>query len=275
MKLHYGAANNLKNLIKTHLFIICSPHSGTTFLKNALSTSKNTWNLPKEGQHTYGFAGPSSNGLKAQKLWATEKWIDTFSTSQNYDWERIKKAWNFQAFSLNPEATVFVEKSPPFLLIINQLIKEFENARFLFMVRNPYAVVEGIRRRIIQYKLHDNIPAKELLTQASIQVINCLKIQKQNLETWGDHGVFFTYEQMCEEPERVQEKIIKLVPEIDDLVLRQKLRIKDYNEELRNMNEQQIERLTNEDIEQINEVFAPYEYILEYFNYSLLNTLKI
>ena len=64
MSLFYGAKYDLENLIETHLFIICANNSGTTFLRNALATSKHTWNLTREGQHTYGFAGPSSIGLK-------------------------------------------------------------------------------------------------------------------------------------------------------------------------------------------------------------------
>jgi hypothetical protein len=274
MDLYHGAKHNLKDLIKTHLFVICGTNSGTTFLRDALATSKNTWNLKREGQHTFGFAGPSGIGSKAYKLWATEEWKDTFTDPKNYDWEKIKTAWYFQAYSKNSQATVFIEKSPPFLLIVEQLVKEFENARFLFMVRNPYAVVEGVNRTT-WFKVKDYIPQEDFLTFAARQVINCLKFQKQNLENWGDRGVFFTYEQMCEEPEKVQESIKNLVPEIDDLVLQQKLKVKKYDEELRNMNDQQIERLTDKNIDQINEIFSPNEDILKYFNYPLLKKSSI
>ncbi len=269
MDLYYGAQHNLKDLIKTHLFIICCTNSGTTFVKNALATSKNTWNLFREGQHIFGFAGPSGIVLKAYKLWTTEGLIDKFTDTKNYNWEKIKIAWYFQAFSKNPEASVFVEKSPPFLLIVEQLINQFKNPKFLFMVRNPYAVVEGIHRTTWG-KCRNVFTKEEYLSLAATQVINCLKIQKQNLENWGDYGTFFTYEQMCEEPEKVEGLIKDLVPEMEDLVLRQKLKVKTYNEELRNMNAQQIERLTDENIEQINKIFLPDKDILDFFNYTLM-----
>jgi hypothetical protein len=269
MDLYYGAEHNLKDLIKTHLFIICCTNSGTTFLKEALATSENTWNLKREGQHMFGFAGPNGIGLRAYKLWTTEKFKDTFTDPEKYDWEKIKDAWYFQAYSKNPEAQVFVEKSPPFLMIVDQLIKEFKNAKFLFMVRDPYAVVEGMHRTT-WYSCDDLYTEKEYLHLSAVQTINCLKIQKENLGKWGEHGVFFTYEQMCDEPAKVGEMIRELVPELDDLNLRQKLKVKNYHEELRNMNDQQIERLTDEDIEQVNKVFSPYEDILKTFNYSLL-----
>ena len=44
---------NMKSKIKTHLFIISPNNSGSTFLKNALAASEHTWNLKKEGQHTF------------------------------------------------------------------------------------------------------------------------------------------------------------------------------------------------------------------------------
>lgn len=270
MSIYFGAENNLHGLIKTHLFIICANNSGTTFLRDALSTSEKTWNLVREGQHTYGFEGPSSIGLKAHKRWASEDhWINIFTDPTNYDWDKVKRAWYFQAFSKNENAPVFVEKSPPFLLIVDQLIAQFKNAKFLFMVRNPYATVEGVCRK--SPKLwRDSVPKDEVLTLAATHVINCLSFQKKNIELWGNHGLFFTYEQMCAEPEKIENEIKALVPEIDDLILRQRLKVKEYDEELRNMNGQQIERLRTDDRKQINEVFSRNEHILDYFNYSLI-----
>lgn len=271
MSIFYGANFDLPNLIKTHLFVICANNSGTTFLRNALATSRHTWNLVREGQHTFGFAGPSSIGMQAHKRWASENhWIETFANPKNYDWGTIKKAWYFQAFSKDQNACVFIEKSPPFLLIVDQLINNFPNAKFLFMVRNPYAVVEGIRRKSPPQKW-GNVSLEKKITVAADHVINCLKFQKQNLKKWGHHGVFFSYEQMCAEPEKVETQIKNLVPEIDDLVLKQRIKVKEYNEELRNMNDQQIKRLTADDKAQINRVFLREKELLEFFNYSIIN----
>ncbi len=267
---YYGAETDLKKLINTHLFVICANNSGTTFLRNALATSNRTWNLFREGQHTFGFAGPSSIGLKAGKRWASnDYWINIFTDPKNYDWEAIKKTWYFQAWSKSDNARVLIEKSPPFLLIVDQLNAQFRGARFLFMVRNPYAVVEGVRRKSpIRWK--DSIPKDEVLNVASTHVINCLRYQRENVKKWSDQGVLFSYEQMCEKPENVEDMIRGLVPEIDDLVLRQRIPVKQYNEELRNMNDQQIERLSVSDIGEINKVFSQYPDVMEFFNYSIL-----
>lgn len=54
----------------------------------------------------------------------------------------IRAAWYFQAYTLHPAASVFVTKSPPFLLNVSQLAHHFRDAKFL--VRTPYAVCKGI-----------------------------------------------------------------------------------------------------------------------------------
>lgn len=270
MGVFFGAKYNLEELIKTHLFVICATNSGTTFLKSALTTSEKTWNLPREGQQIFGFSGPRAHRLNAHRSWAGKQdWIEELTNAEKYNWDKTKKAWYFQAFGKNKDASVFVEKSPPFVLVVDQLVKNFKNPKFLFVVRNPYAVVEGIRRQSSR-KWVKKFEIDGLLTLIATHVITALSYQKKNIEAWANYGVFFTYEQMCDEPEKVEEVIKSLVPEIDDLVLRQKIKVREYNEELRNMNEQQFERLSEYDIKQINEVFIPYEDVLNYFNYSII-----
>ena len=267
MSVHYGASHDLARLISTHLFIICPNNSGSSFLKTALATSRRTWNLMREGQHTFGFAGPSSIGLRAHKRWASEPhWLQVFTDPGNYDWPAIRRSWYFQAFALDAGARVFVEKSPPFLLIVDQLAEQFRDARFLFMVRDPYAVVEGILRRSPR-KWGKSIPEPDWPALAATHVLNCLTYQRRNIEGADGRGVFFSYEQMCAEPEQVARTIADLVPDIDDLNLRQRLRIKDYDEMLRNMNEQQIARLGPDVRRQINAVFAREPDVLEFFGY--------
>jgi len=270
MSHYYGAEYDLENLIETHLFVICANNSGTTFLRNALATSRRTWNLQREGQHTFGFAGPSSIGLKAHKRWASSKeWISLFTDAAKYDWNVTKRAWYFQAFSRSETAHIFVEKSPPFLLIVDQLAENFKDARFLFMVRNPYAVVEGLLRKSAQSSWYRETASSDLLKIAASHVVNCLKFQRTNIETWSERGVFFTYEQMCETPEQVELQIRQLVPKLGDLNLRQRIKVKDYDEDLRNMNEQQIARLATDDLCRINESFLPHRELIESFGYSL------
>ena len=54
----HGAGRDLRPLISTHLFAITLNHSGSTFIRKALATARNTWNLPREGVRVLGYAGP-------------------------------------------------------------------------------------------------------------------------------------------------------------------------------------------------------------------------
>jgi hypothetical protein len=271
MKHYFGAQYNLKQLIDNHLFIICPNNSGSTFLKNVLATSQQTWNLDKEGQHSVGFAGPNTRSLKAGLVWSTRpEWVQKLTDKDAYDWPKITKAWYFCSFGLNPNATVFITKSPPFLLSIEKLHQNFKQAKFIFMVRNPYAVIEGICRNRGGRDLDSQLES-ELRAIASQQIVNCLAWQKQNLQNYGQDNLFFTYEQMCDQPQQTEQKIKHWLPILSDLTLQQTISVKgQYDEPLRNMNAQQIQRLTQKDIKIINQVLRPHQDLLAEFGYGLL-----
>ena len=278
----YGVDHDLEGLVDTHLFGICPNNSGSTFLMQALATSRATWNLPKEGQGVLGFRGPASGkessvaGLPRTGLfWAyRQQWIDVFTDPRHYDWPRIRKAWYFLAFARDSGASVFYTKSPSHLLIVDQLVRHFRNPKFLFMVRNPYAVCEGICRSFAPRPLPIAPRAGEgvnPLVAAATHVVNCLERQRRNLETHGNRGAFFTYEAMCAAPERVAREIHTLVPAIGDLNLRQRLPAKRrYYEMLTDMNARQIARLDAEQIATLNRVFRAHRDTLDYFGYDLM-----
>jgi hypothetical protein len=265
----YGADHDLESLIRAHLFIISPNNSGSTFLKNVFATSKQTWNLEEEGQHTEGFAGQSTTGTGKHLIWAAKpEWIDMFCNESEDTWSQSRQAWYVHAFSQNPEANVFVTKSPPFLLNVAQLQQYFSNAKFIFMVRNPYAVVEGIYRRRSRQR---PLPGVDMLDAAAAHVMTCFQYQRKNIEAYHEHSTFFTYETLCAEPERIRHAIQALVPELNDVRLDQKVPVKGiYDEMLRNMNEQQIARLSADDLKRVNQIFEPHQDLLDYFGYSLI-----
>ena len=278
----YGAGRDLERVITTHLFGICPNNSGSSFLSTALATCRATWSLPRDGQRMLGFAGPLPRKLvesgwpKPCLIWAAERsWMAVFADPGRYDWPRTRKAWYFQARARSPHAAVFVTKSPPHVLCVDQLARHFRNARFLFMVRNPYAVCEGICRRYRtrlprHYQSQFVARGRSLPEAAATHVVNCFAWQRRNVETHRAHGVFFTYETMCAQPERVAQEIQALVPELDDLNLRQRLRVKDYDAMLTDMNARQIARLDAQDLAAFNRVFRVHRDLLDHFGYALM-----
>ena len=77
---------------------------------------------------------------------------------------------------------------------------------------------------------------------------------------------------MCAEPDRVAHRIRTLVPEMDDLTLRQRLPVKEstYDEILTDMNARQIARLDAAQIAVFNRVFQQHRDVLDYFGYDLI-----
>ncbi|MCY4600504.1 MAG: sulfotransferase [Acidobacteria bacterium] len=264
----YGAQHDVERAVRIHLFGIAPNNSGSTFLKEALATCRATWNLQREGQAMLGYVGPSRY-QKIPLIWSAEPdWVAALTDPGAYDWERNRRVWYFQAFARDPEASVFYTKAPPFLLYVGELARHFPNPKFLFMVRNPYAVCEGICRNLRRSGL---ARGRDLPAAAALHMVNCLARQRRNLEMYGQRGAFFTYEAMCDEPERVEEKIRALVPELDDIRLRQRLLVKGrYHEMLTNMNDRQIARLEAAQITTFNRVFREHRDVFDHFGYELL-----
>ena len=272
---YYGAGRDLEEVVKTHLFGITLNHAGSSFLDKAALTSRAVWGLPGEGQFSLGYRGPRlgrGDLAGAMKIWAARRhWRDALTDPNAYDWSRTRKAWYFVARARDPEASVFFTKSPPHLLVVDQLARHFPNAKFLFLVRNPYAVCEGICRHLERRGcgLHDG----SLPELAARHVVTCLEVQRRNIEVHRDRGIFFSYERMCAEPEGVAADISALVPELDDLQFRQRLRVKGrYHEMLIDMNERQLARLLPRRIAAFNRVFGPYEELLGHFGYQLMGS---
>ena len=282
--LHCGATCDLEQAVRTHLFGICPNNSGSTFLQKALATCRATWNLPLEGQRMRGFVGPvifrplDPGDPPPALFWAADRrWLDRFADPAAYDWRRSRIAWYFQAYARDPAASVFYTKSPPHLVVVDELARHFRNAKFLFMVRNPYAVCEGILRRSHLHLPHrvaaleHLFPERTLEELAATHAITCLAWQRRNIERHGDRGAFFTYETMCAEPEQVAHSVCTLVPEIDDLDIRQRLPVKGrYCEMLNDMNVRQIARLDAGQVAAFSRVFRRHRDVLDHFGYDLL-----
>ena len=277
------AANlDLPRLLAAHLFVVCPNNSGSSFLTAALESCANTWHLPQEGSQVYGYVGPvpwrmrQPDAPPPDLLWAARPaWIAQFTDPARHNWRRTRRAWYFLAEASSAAACVFVAKSPMHVLQVEQLAASFPNARFLFMVRNPYAVCEGIcrRYRTRQRALYEQgfvRPGRNLERMAAEHVAACMAWQRRNIEGFRQSGVFFTYEEMCAAPGETAQRIRGLVPELADLDLRQRLPAKDYNEMLTDMNPRQIANLTGEQIATFNEAFRGERELLRYFGYDLL-----
>lgn len=246
--------------IRTHLFIICPNNSGSTMLRHLLGSAPGACSLEREGQHITGFAGPSSRTTGTRRIWAARpEYVALFQDRNAYNWPSIRRAWQFHARGPENGAPVLVMSSPPFVLLVDQLVENIDDPRFIFMVRNPYAMVEGIMRRAADQPVQ---PGEDIRTLAARHAITCLRHQTDNIRRFGNRGAFFTYEDFCADPARTIAEICQLVPDLGPSDL--------GGREFTNRNNDQISRLTAEDLSLITAEFRPHQGILHHFGYHLL-----
>lgn len=254
--------------VRRHLFLLAPNNSGSTFLAAALADCARAWSLPREGQHIAGFHGPSSRGTGTRLLWAaTPESIAAFRDAAAWDWTRTRRAWEFHARTACNDADTLVVTAPPFLLIADRLAAEFPDADFLVMVRNPYAAAEGILRR--GANAGPLAPGDTLAAAAARHLAAALDAQRANRAALGARALFFTYEQMCRDPQDMAARIAAHVPAFTDLALERARPVKGrYDEPLRDMNADQIARLTPEQLADLNAVFDTHPGLLHVFGYD-------
>ena len=264
----FGAQCDLPQPVKTHLFVISPNNSGSTFVTRALETCEEVWRLPREGQHMLGYSGPDLLKEKRELIWASNQdYLDGLRNPSLYNWTKTRQAWYFQSRASKADASIFLTKAPPFLVVVDQLRAAFTSTKFLFLVRNPYAVVEAICRRVTNRFATRNAA----LDAACAHILNCLEIQRTNIEQYRDLSVSFSYEDLCANPAEIALQVTHMLPALAGLNFDQTLAVKGmYNERLRDMNADQIERLSGQDIDRINLHFSPQEALMGHFGYGLI-----
>jgi hypothetical protein len=254
----------------TNLFVLCMNNSGSTLLEKYLSTSPNVVDLPEtngvatssEGHNiAKGFMPhPRDHGVLG--IWTEKK--DVFRDKKLYNWQKIKEAWAAGWKSCAPlDGKILLEKSPPNPIRADLLDEEFSNPYFIAMMRNPYAVCEGIRRRL-GYSVERS--AEHWGKVGEVQIDNIKSIK---------NIIYLSYEDLCENQEESCRKINNFIPNINiqeftgtfsghHSILGKK------EMEIVNLNNLQIKNLSKSDIKSINNILARYSKEMQFFNYKFM-----
>jgi hypothetical protein len=168
------------------IFVLGCSNSGTTLVSDALSLHPAISTLPQEGQKLTK-AVPNARVFGCPRLW-TER-LDVFHMTEDdnrYDRTRLVYDWiNYK----KKAATEFIlEKSPPNTIRSRWLQEVFGRCYFIGLVRNGYAVCEGIQRRkghsLERCARHWNLANKIMLEDAKFL----------------DHFKMLTYEELTHDP---------------------------------------------------------------------------
>jgi hypothetical protein len=238
-----------------HLFLLVPNNSGSSILHDLIATSSDVATLPEEGQFCPNFIGPLAFKFGVAHFFTKKEGI--FRNKKNYEWSAIKNQWEKLWNKSNPNARIFLQKSPPDILRADMLHETFENTKFLIMVRNPYAQVESVLRANPESSVID----------AANHALRCLEIQLENSEQYLDDLVF-RYEDLADKTEET----IKTIEEFLNISIDSNriFNSKGYVSKIRNMNDDQIKKLTDKQLETINSVFSKKISVLEDCGYSLI-----
>jgi hypothetical protein len=227
------------------LFILGCNNSGTTVLMRILESHPLIRTLPGEGQG-YTNAIPSAARLGVSRTFSqrlelfrlTEEHDPTPAARMRYDW----------APHYRPGPGILLEKTPTNVVRSRWLQHSFRPSRFVGIVRSPYAVCEGIRRRTgtsIEEAAHHWRRVHEILLEDVGHLERCLLVR---------------YEDLCDRPEEHCERIARFL-ELDvpfDLeVIGRDLTVPNIDETphaLSSFNDKSLRRLSPRDIEIIGEI---------------------
>jgi hypothetical protein len=244
------------------LFVVGCYNSGTTLLSEVLSQHKDISGLPTEG-HFLTDQLISDYKIGLPRMWVSrEDLFRAFEDDDIGDVGRIKKEWIIR---LDRSKPVFLEKSPSNGAKMRWLQANFENSYFISVVRNGYATAEGIRRKAEPMHLKNGWPIR----QCAYQWRRSNEVLEEDSEHINNY-LQVKYEDFVDDPTSVVKKINTFVGiecEEGDMNYKKNWSIHERKQPIMNLNQDSIDRLTQNDINIINEVAS--DMLLEY-GYTVL-----
>ena len=247
-------------ILKAHkwCFIVGCNNSGTSLLQNLLESSGLISTFPHEGQrYTNVLTRASRRGY--ERVWSEFNQDLKLTGNDSLDCvPRLLHDWMTELPL--PIKEIILEKTTANAVRLTWLQEAFPRSCFIGLVRNGYAVTEGISRKgeksVERGARHWNLINKIML-QDSENLDNYLQIR---------------YEDLVEEPQNVIEQIAEMISQDSDELNKEIKRQFVLNAvadssmvNIRNYNDESIARLSHEEIRKIhNEAME----MLDYFGYE-------
>jgi hypothetical protein len=237
---------------KKWIFVVGCYNSGTSLLHNILASCPGVGSMPQEGHvFTDQLLMPKSVGL--YRLWALKpELFYLYEDNTKISVTKLKRQWGSRYD--NPNSPILIEKSPPNVARLRWLQQNFENAFFVGIIRNGYAVAEGIRRK-----------SGHSIDLASKQWVISNEIMLRDFKFLA-RGLLIKYEDLTEHPDQTLEKLSRFLElNVSSFAVSDKIwNVHEYQSKIKNMNEVSFNRLTAEDIETVTQVAGEMLVRLEY-----------
>ncbi|WP_029032975.1 sulfotransferase family protein [Salinimicrobium terrae] len=248
------------------IFIIGCYNSGTTLLDQILSAHSKVSGLPDEGvMLTDQLPRPEDFNWR-RMWWKCEEEIDNYTFENQPNSRTIKNHWSHFYDLTKP---YLVEKSISNIYRLAFFDKEFQPAYFVHIVRNGYAVAEGIQRKVNIMKNNPFFAQKkypiEYCAMQWVKSLQKVEEKKANLSNFLE----IKYEDFTANPKKVVNEIYDFVglEHVEDDFFKRSFKVHEKENLITNMNVNSFKRLAKEDIRIINKIAGEY---LEKYNYKLL-----
>ena len=266
----------------SYLFLAVPPYSGSTVLHNYIAKCANVVPLTNEmrragGTNETGFV-EGNGATKARTLYgdkggarirmAPGAAMPVIQDPTSYDWNGIKTAFDDNWELSNPNALIRLQKTPNDTYRI-QMMQPYFDAKWIIMVREPYAWVQATIEMYLKRQINPSDSAQEIANH----IVNTYVIQKQNQEFLGDKAYTMTFEDFVANEDKHTEGLKLWMPELSDLTFKGECKVKrETAQGLVNNNAECVALLRTVPgaINKFNELFKPHEAVLNSWGYELL-----
>ena len=250
LKLSFRARTGKSLKPEKWVFVVGCYNSGTTLLANLLEAHPGINGLAREGvELTDALRRPELAGWP--RLWAQcEDWVNMRPEEATAERaERIKRQWSHHT----SDTGLIIEKSIANMTRLDFFARHFQPAYFIHLVRNGYAVSEGIMRRS-----HPSDWGRTEFGETYPPELAAKQWQRSYERFQEDRGELpnvleLTYESLTEQPAEALKGISDFlsVDPFDPALLDQEWSFREINASIQNMNSKSIARLSPAEIDAI------------------------
>jgi len=216
-----------------------------------------------------------SQGAEGQKLVPGMMADDRRDPNKKIQWDSVKAVWLSQVSMVESlvgkKVDVVIEKSPPNVFRVDQLVTTFPNNSLITFNRNPYARCASAFYRLYPSLRNPGLAGLErrlaLLRDIAREWIN----MSAQVKRWADidQAVNLTYEQFCQDPQLQARKIMDSIPYLKGIDVDSPIKVKDYPAQtISNQNRRQVMNLSEQEKRVIGEELSDHEELLQFFGYT-------
>ena len=250
------------------VFIVGSYNSGTTLLHEILSLHPQISALPDEGVMLSDQL-PRPEDFKWRRMWQSCEHEMLIPSDKEFRIARdTKMQWSHFT---KKNAEIILEKSVANSARMLFLERNFQPAYFIHILRNGYAVAEGIWRKAEVMTGNPFIDSKQYPIRYCIEqwkrTLEVVHRDKDQLSNFKE----IRYEELTVEPTKVIDQLCEFltIERVEDNLLQRSFSIHEKKSQIMNMNQKSIDNLTAEQINVINSIAGE---LLTKFNYPFIST---